>query len=81
MLNTNIQEISNVVVRLKWLVFADVFKSELWHLNYDVISKMIMQYLPSKFDGNVMFKLWPTKEFNGLVGLMQGMDKKHDIHP
>jgi hypothetical protein len=40
-----------------------------------------MQYLPSKFDGNVMFKLWPTKEFNGLVGLMQGMDKKHDIHP
>jgi len=81
MLDTNIQEISNVVVRFKQLAFIDVLKSELGHLNYDVISTMTMQYLRSKFDGDVMFKLRPTKDFNSLVDLMQGMDKKHDIHP
>ncbi len=56
MLDTGIQEILNVVKCLKQLAFIDVFKSKLRHLNYDVISK-IMQYLPSKFDGDVMFKL------------------------
>jgi hypothetical protein len=35
----------------------DAFKSKLWHFNYDANSKMIMWYLPSKFDGDVMFKL------------------------
>ncbi len=81
MLDTNIQEISNVVVHFKRLAFVDVLKSELGDLNCDVISMMTMQYLCSKFDGDVMFKLRPTKDFNSLVGLMQGMDKKHDIHP
>jgi len=81
MLDTNIQEISNVVVHFKQLAFVDVLKSELGDLNYDVISTMTIQYLHSKFDGDVMFKLRPTKDFNSLVGLMQGMDKKHDIHP
>jgi hypothetical protein len=81
MLDTNIQEISNVVVHFKRLAFVDVLKSELGDLNYDIISTMTMQYLRSKFDGDVMFKLRPTKDFNNLVGLMQGMDKKHDIHP
>jgi hypothetical protein len=42
---------------------------------------MIVQYLPSKFDGDVMFKLPPKKHYGGLASLMQGMDKKHGIHP
>ncbi len=63
------------------MAFVDILKSELQHLNYDVISKMAMQYLPSKFDGDVMFELPPGKHFSGLACLMQGMDKKHDIHP
>ncbi len=81
MLDTSIQEISNVVECLKQLAFADVLKSKLRHLNYDVISKMIVQYLPSKFDGDVMFKLPLAKHSGGLTSLMQGMDKKHDIRP
>jgi hypothetical protein len=42
---------------------------------------MTLQYLPSKFDGDVMFELPPRKHFASLVGLMQGMDKKQNIHP
>jgi hypothetical protein len=70
MLGIDIEDISNVIECFKWLAFVDVLKSELQYLNYDVICKMIVQYLPSKFDGNVMFKLPPTKNSNGLVGLM-----------
>ncbi len=76
MLDINIQEISNVVVCLKRFAFANVLKRKLQHLNYDVISKMTMQYIPSKFGGDVMFELPPINHFSGLVGLMQGMDKK-----
>jgi hypothetical protein len=70
MLDTGIQEISNVVECLKQLAFVDVLKSKLQHLNYDVISKMILQYLPSKFDGDIMFKLPPTKHSSGLASIM-----------
>lgn len=38
-----------------------------------------MQYLSSKFDGNVMLKLPSTKHYKGLVGLMNG--QKRDLHP
>jgi hypothetical protein len=70
MLDTSIQEISNVVECLKHLAFVDVIKNKLQHLNYDVIFKMIVQYLPSKFDGDIMFKLPPTKHSGGLASLM-----------
>jgi len=53
---------------------------ELKSLDYEVITIEFMDYLPTKFNGDIFFELPPICHPLGQLEQLQGMDKKFDGH-
>jgi hypothetical protein len=53
---------------------------ELKSLDYEVIWIELVNYLPTKFNGDILFEFPPICHPLGQLGQLQGMDKKFDGH-
>ncbi len=53
---------------------------ELKSLNYGAITIEFMNYVPSKFNGDILFELLPIHHPLGKSKKLQGMDRKFDGH-
>jgi len=60
--------------------FAPHATFELNEVNYNTFHIKNVPYIPSTFDGDVLFDFPPINNPNGHFGQMQGMDRKHDGH-
>jgi len=55
-----------------------VKKYSIWINSINIV---LVFFLPQEFNGNILFKLLPKTMATTMVEQMQGMDRKHDVHP
>jgi hypothetical protein len=65
---------------LKAMFLTPHICSELKPLDYMAITIEFVNYLPSKFNGDMLFELPPIHHPLGHFGQLQGMDIKFDGH-
>ncbi len=54
--------------------------NELHNLDYDNITILVVSFLPTTFNGDILLELLPLSPSNPSSTQMQGMDKKYDGH-
>jgi hypothetical protein len=71
---------SSVIDLLKAMFLTLHTWSKLKSLDYEVITIEFVNYLPTKFNGDILFGLPRICHPLGQPGQLQGMDKKFDGH-
>jgi hypothetical protein len=67
---------TSIVNLLKTMSLTPQGCSELKSLDYSAIIIEFVNYLPIKFNGDILFELPPMHHLLGHYGQVQGMDKK-----
>ncbi len=70
----------NVVDSLKAMSLIPYICSKLKFFNYGVIVIKFVNFLPTKFNGDILFELPTIRHPLGHYRQLQGMDKKFDGH-
>jgi hypothetical protein len=71
---------TNVVDSLKVMSLTSHASFELKSLDYDAIMIEFVNCLPTKFNGDILFKLLLMHHSLGHYEQLQGMDKKYNGH-
>ncbi len=71
---------SNIVDSLKAMSLIPYTCSKLKSFDSGAIIIEFVNYLPTKFNGDILFELPPIRHPLGHYGQLQGMDKKFDGH-
>ncbi len=61
------------------LIMRHMF-NKLCNLDYDKIIILVISFLPTTFNGDILFELPPLSPSNPSSLHMQGMDRKYDGH-
>jgi hypothetical protein len=81
-LQPGLQSQSSVMDCLKRLCFTKGSRNALKKVDYDSVQHLKVDYLPPVFNGDVVFEFPSIRSLSASsqVGLMVGMDKRHDGH-
>jgi hypothetical protein len=79
-LRTSTSIMRSVVDLLKAMLQIQHTSNELRSLDSAIMKFEAINFLPMKFDNNVLFELPPLYKPMGVSKHMQGMDKKYDSH-
>ena len=81
-LQPSFQSQSNIMDCLKRLHFTKGSRNALKKVDYDSIQHLKVDYLPSVFNGDVVFEFPSIHSLSASsqAGLMVGMDKRHNGH-
>ncbi len=71
---------TSIVDSLKVMSLSSQVFSKLKSLNYNAITIEFVNYLPTKFDGDILFQIPPICHPLGHFGQLQGMDRKYNGH-
>jgi hypothetical protein len=71
---------TSIVDSLKVMSLTSQVFSKLKSLNYNAITIEFVNYLPTKFDGDILFEIPPICHPLGHSGQLQGMDRKYNGH-
>jgi hypothetical protein len=78
--STSTSVVCSVVDLLKEMSQIQHIYNELKSLDYAIMRNETINFLPMKFDSDVLFEFPPICKPMGISKLMQGMDKKYDNH-